>query len=338
MAQPATSSLQGAALFGVAATSARNAWAVGYFQNPAGRLRTLILHWNGTKWLRVPSPNPVAGGDTLSGVAATSKTNAWAVGGKNGHPLILRWNGKAWRQAPSPAIGGQLAAVTAISASNAWAVGLGGPRTSETIIEHWNGKAWKVVRGAVRTGNLTAVSATSASNVWAVGFSGSTQASHALAEHWNGRIWKRVRTPDPAGAGNLLGVAATSARNAWAVSGAAGHEIGTNKTVIDRWNGRTWRRVPSPNPKPGGAILIGVAATSAKNAWAVGTDTDFVTGFHNVIEHWNGKSWRLSHSPVVGGILNAVTSVSAGSAWAVGSDGTSALIERWNGTRWTKSS
>src|SRR5262249_21331198 len=154
----------------------------------------------------------------------------------------------------------------AISASNAWAVGLGGPRTSQTIIEHWNGKAWKVVRGAVRTGNLTAVSATSASNVWAVGFSGSTQASHALAEHWNGRTWKRVGNPDPAGSGNLLGVSATSARNAWAVSGAAGHEIGTNKTVIDRWNGRTWRRVSSPNPKPGGAILIGVAATSAKNA------------------------------------------------------------------------
>jgi len=34
-------------LFGVAATSASNAWAVGYSFNP---IRTLILHWNGKTW------------------------------------------------------------------------------------------------------------------------------------------------------------------------------------------------------------------------------------------------------------------------------------------------
>jgi hypothetical protein len=32
-----------------------------------------------------------------------------------------------------------------------------------------------------------------------------------------------------------------------------------------------------------------------------------------------------------------VTATSASSAWAVGSDSTSALIEHWNGTRWTRS-
>ena len=39
----------------VAATSARNAWAVG------GGPRTVILHWNGAAWKRVPSPS-LAGG------------------------------------------------------------------------------------------------------------------------------------------------------------------------------------------------------------------------------------------------------------------------------------
>jgi hypothetical protein len=125
---------------------------------------------------------------------------------------------------------------------------------------------------------------------------------------------------------------ATSARDAWAVSGAAGREIGTNKTVIDRWNGRTWRRVCSPNPKPSGAILIGVAATSAKNAWAVGTDTDFVTSFQNVIEHWNGKAWRLVHGPVRDGLLNGVAATSTRDAWAVGGGPSGAIIEHWNGT------
>jgi hypothetical protein len=41
-----------------------------------------VLHWNGTSWKRVPSPNP--GGSShanvLFGVAASSPTNIWAVG------------------------------------------------------------------------------------------------------------------------------------------------------------------------------------------------------------------------------------------------------------------
>jgi hypothetical protein len=37
-------------------------------------------------------------GAGLAGVAATSATNAWAVGGTaSDHTLILRWNGKAWK-------------------------------------------------------------------------------------------------------------------------------------------------------------------------------------------------------------------------------------------------
>jgi len=59
----------------------------------------------------------------------------------------------------------------------------------------------------------------------------------------------------------LHGVTATSARNAWAV----GLTV-AEKTLILRWNGTAWKRVPSP----GGLGLLGVAATSARNAWAVG--------------------------------------------------------------------
>jgi hypothetical protein len=35
----------------VAATSATNLWAVGYYQKPVdGPLRTLAVHWNSTAW------------------------------------------------------------------------------------------------------------------------------------------------------------------------------------------------------------------------------------------------------------------------------------------------
>lgn len=329
----AASSLLYAALFGVAATSAGNVWAVGQYQSGTV-LRTLIVHWNGKTWRQVPSPNPAPAGDSLNGVAATSAASTWAVGEQNGHSLILQWNGKAWRPVPGPDIG-NLAGVAATSATNAWAVGIGGPKGTQTAIEHWNGKAWRVVPSPVKVGNLQAVAATSASNAWAVGFSGHFTTSSELAEHWNGKTWRVVHSPDPAGAGALIGVAATSAGNAWAVSGAAGRGLSTYISVINHWNGKTWTRAASPNPVPGGALLFGVAATSASNAWAVGADFVFVNSPENVIAHWNGKAWKLMPSPILDGILSAVTATSAANAWAVGSGDAGALIEHWNGTRWS---
>ena len=48
---------------------------------------------------------------------------------------------------------------------------------------------------------------------------------------------------------------ASSASSAWAV-GSTGSEAGLkHKTVVLRWNGTAWTRVPSPTPA-GGAILL----------------------------------------------------------------------------------
>jgi hypothetical protein len=41
---------------------------------------SLILHWNGTKWAQVASPNPSSSSNVLNAVAASSALNAWAVG------------------------------------------------------------------------------------------------------------------------------------------------------------------------------------------------------------------------------------------------------------------
>jgi hypothetical protein len=61
-----------------------------------------MLHWNGAQWSRVRVPNP---GDTqtdrgLSDVAATSASNAWAVGSSFSGILLLHWNGTKWAQQP----------------------------------------------------------------------------------------------------------------------------------------------------------------------------------------------------------------------------------------------
>ena len=86
---------------------------------------------------------------SLGGVAATSASNAWAVGttGSNtaAKTMIVRWNGTAWTQvpSPSPAPSPELVGVTATSATNAWAVGQTGTAGRiKTLILHWNGKSW----------------------------------------------------------------------------------------------------------------------------------------------------------------------------------------------------
>ena len=84
----------GSALTSVTAASARDAWASG----TSGGGNPLILHWNGTAWTRVPSPNPPAGYlNALLGVVAICPHNAWAVGTTDfENTLITHWNGKTW--------------------------------------------------------------------------------------------------------------------------------------------------------------------------------------------------------------------------------------------------
>ena len=84
----------------------------------------------------------------LSGVAATSPSNAWAVGSNGSDKtLILHWNGTTWKQVPSPSRGaGASLGVAATSATTPgrWAAP---PATEpgETLILHWNGAEWKQV-------------------------------------------------------------------------------------------------------------------------------------------------------------------------------------------------
>jgi hypothetical protein len=75
------------------------------------------VHWNGTAWKQQPSPSQGHVSD-LVGVAATSATNAWAVGGA----LIVHWNGTTWKRQPSPTPTPTVFLYGA-AATNVWAVG-----------------------------------------------------------------------------------------------------------------------------------------------------------------------------------------------------------------------
>ncbi len=274
----------GGQLLGVAAVSAHDAWAVGF---------SLILHWNGTRWRRMSTP----GGYVLHAVAAWSARNAWAVGsaerGTSSSALILRWNGVSWKRVAAPGgRGAELAGVTVTSARSAWAVGGAGGRP---LVLHWNGTRWTRARVPALPASLYGVAATSARNVWAVGVGHRTRPSGCdlacpLVLHWNGRSWRRAPSANPPSRpqGNWLFAVTATARSAWAVGGTSVTSAAGHAFILRLERGR-WRRVPSPGG-PGGTILFGVAATSLRNAWAVGYGTQS-TPPPAVILHWNGTRW-----------------------------------------------
>ena len=56
-ASPAPSGAESSNLDGVSADSATDAWAVGSYVNSSGTRESLTLHWTGTAWKKVTSPN-----------------------------------------------------------------------------------------------------------------------------------------------------------------------------------------------------------------------------------------------------------------------------------------
>jgi hypothetical protein len=86
----------------VSARSGSDAWAAGRYWNTTGVARSLILHWNGTAWSKINSPNPSPTATELYEVSARSGSDAWAVGFYDtavSNTLILHWNGTAWAKA-----------------------------------------------------------------------------------------------------------------------------------------------------------------------------------------------------------------------------------------------
>src|SRR5215472_2497457 len=330
----------GSLLDAVAASSPVNAWAVGTTSHqsfPANS--TLTERWDGVRWKVVPSPSPGGAGrdavSVLTGVAAISRTSAWAVGYFDAsaavlaskQAMIMRWDGVSWAQVPSPNLPDSiLKGITAVSPANVWAVGFTG---RHALIEHWNGVKWKRVASPSPFGSaLNAVSATSRANVWAVGQAG----RGTLTEHWNGVKWKRVASlsPDRRRGTVLLAVTAVSRTNAWA---AGRYQRPRETGLIEHWDGIRWRQVPGH-----GSIVRGLASAS-RSVWAVGS-----AGRLALIEHRARGKWTAVRSPVPARAaavqLRAVTMTSARSGWAAGvylsGNSAQALIERWNGRRWQR--
>jgi hypothetical protein len=276
-ALPPASFLAGVAVF------RGGAWVVGQ-QDMSGDGDPLVglplmVRVTGTAMRQVPGP-PAPDGSALQAVAATSATDAWAVGSISASgPLVWHWNGTTWKNVPLPPaivrVVGAVRSVAATSKKNVWLVSLG-------RIVHWNGRRWNVVSPNIgRPYDLFGVAAMSARNVFAVG---STR-RRGLMLHWTGRRWRCALTtpklPFPEGS-PVVAVSASSADNAWAVG------YFKAATLALHWNGHTWKQFMTPQAGQGDLLQDVAVIPGSGRAWAVGDTTDVGT----LMLHWNGTAWH----------------------------------------------
>ncbi len=119
-------------LHGISAVGPSDIWAVGSY-NIAGAPtdQTLTMHWDGTQWDIIPSPNVESRRNNIFGVTAIASNDVWAVGRSGNDPngdyrtLAMHWNGSAWTiitsSDPSPV--SSLYGVAAAVTNEVWAAG-----------------------------------------------------------------------------------------------------------------------------------------------------------------------------------------------------------------------
>lgn len=294
-------STAGAELTGSYAVSDTDAWVVG---GPAhASAAPVALNWNGTAWSAVPTPSP--SGSTpdwvLKSVAASSASDAWAVGeqssGKIHDSLYEHWNGTAWSVVAGPNEG-ILNAVLDFSPANAWAF-------ADFSTLHWNGKKWSVVSGALPA---LAVSADGPGDIWGI-------YRNDQVTHYNGTSWSSTTLSAPGGTPIFESVVALSPTDVWVG--------GTNGTgpLLEHFNGTSWRVMTTPSSFSGAGVFA-IAARSDSDVWIFSVHDPLTAAV--LLANWNGSSWTTSPSPIP-----ADSSVQIGSAasspshvWLFGADNT----------------
>jgi hypothetical protein len=273
-------------LYGVAAIAPNDVWAVGYAVSLSTPYQTVTLHWNGSAWQVVPSPNLTRPGsyNALNAVVAISSNDVWAVGGVpfdlggvDGRALLMHWDGSAWQLFPEPPevvnwYTTSRFGVAARASNDVWAVG-------QFSAWHWNGSTWTVPSGFSGQ-NLFGASANGGA-LWSAGTHPGQSTTHSYipaspnAQFFNGTTWQTTSPVHDAGVDTgFYSIKVLSPSNVWAV-GFAGKFV-----LTERWDGAQWTRVEAANGNPNppanqafGNRLYGVNGTST-GLWAVGSFDD----------------------------------------------------------------
>src|SRR3990172_2702600 len=242
-------------LYGVAAIAPNDVWAVGYAVSLSTPYQTVTLHWNGSAWQVVPSPNLTRPGsyNALNAVVAISSNDVWAVGGAPvdlgvyGRALLMNWDGSAWQLFPEPPevvnwYTTNRFGVAARASNDVWAVG-------EFSAWHWDGFTW-TVPSEFSGQNLLGMSSNSGA-LWSAGTNPGQVTTHSYipaspnARFFNGTTWQTTApVHNPSVDTGFHAIKVLSPSNVWAV-GFAGKFV-----LTERWDGSQWTKVEAANGNP----------------------------------------------------------------------------------------
>jgi hypothetical protein len=176
------------------------------------------------------------------------------------------------------------------SSQDVFAVGSIQINTSEEykgVIEHFDGSSWSPMEIDIDD-KLISVWGSSGSDVFAIGYSGAIL-------HYDGSAWSTMKTSPPY----------TYFKDIWGSSGSNVFVTGTAynpenyrySAILLHFDGSTWSSMPT--------ALIG-QDTFISSIWG-SADTDIYaissynseSGHHDVIQHYDGKSWSIRENPAV---------------------------------------
>jgi hypothetical protein len=212
---------------------------------------------------------------------------------------------------------------------------------------------WSADPVALRTPGFDLLNGVGAagSGAWAVGLTVNPSGFPVapLLEHWNGHSWRQAASPALAGKAGLRAVVAGPGGTAWA----AGYQIlpvgdvGLNRPLIERWDGRSWSlaAVPIPAPSPQAVELFGLWSPSETVVYAVGDGWDkydVFFPFRPLLWRWDGTAWSLLAGPQgrdLGFAAFAVGGTSESDLWVVGSErhrtaSAPRAAAHWDGSAW----
>lgn len=288
---------EGGVIAAVSCLSATNCWGVGFVA--LGRsASTLVEHWNGGSWVRVPSPSPSpTNSAALLAVSCPSANDCWAVGtggfGTVNTPLIEHWSGSAWTVVASPPPVTYFNAVVCKGAAACWAVGTGG-------IDRLSGTRW--VHEAVPSANYGAMSCESVSDCLAVADTPQT------VLNWNGSAWSKVSVPPlpqkPPGVATCLPTQThpcppptqqVSVNYVQFIGAVSCHrtlgcvlfaQLANGELWSERWNGSTmtgFAMAPVPGLPARFVTIHGIACPTSRECLAIGVGTAGAHGAPHVI-------------------------------------------------------
>jgi hypothetical protein len=234
-------------LYGVAAISSHDVWAVGGFQDGKDTWHPLAVHWDGSNWTRVPVDEPGATGNVLYAVAASSDgifATGQQVGTRfPGKALVEQWDGEEWEVVSTPADAGGTDLALGITVSDSIATVVGDRESSvapyTTFVAAGNEFAVNPVATpnvGVGENDLFAAATARDGSTWAVGWliDPSTGNHNTLVEHGVRGVWSVVESPNPnqsLGDNGLSSVARIPGGGLWAV-GQTTNSDGNRATLI----------------------------------------------------------------------------------------------------------